>query len=151
MAEQEAQNQDQELEATANEEEQDGGDPRAGYISVETGSTKHPDADSAEDGKVTAVIGVKVGDNLREAVEEYGEDFVYDNYVRQVVVSAQGKVRRELDQGTPVSAVEQEFDDLDPTEKRTTVQDPQAQAMRALNKMSPEQKARFRELMGEEG
>lgn len=133
------------------EAENDGGDPRQGYIAVETGSTKHPDAESAEDGKVTATIGVNVGDNLREAVELYGEDFVYDNYVRQVVVSAQGKVRRELDAGTPVSAVEQEFDDLDPTEKRTSVQDPQAQAMRALKKMSPEQRERFRQLMGEEG
>jgi len=149
MAEQRVEDTEQEPQA-GNEAQNDGGDPRPGYILVETGSTKHPDAADSEDGKVVAEIGVKVGDNLKEAVETYGEDFVYDNYVRQVVVSAQGKVRRELDQGTPVSAVEAEFDDLDPTEKRTTVQDPQAQAMRALNKMSPEEKAKFRALLGED-
>jgi len=137
------------LEGAEEVKEQEG-DSRPGYILIETGSTKHPDAEDSEDGKVVAEIGVKVGDSLKEAVETYGENFVYNNYVRQVIVSAQGKVRRELDQGTPVSAVEAEFDDLDPTEKRTTVQDPQAQAMRALNKMSPEEKAKFRALLGED-
>lgn len=136
-----------EAQAEQAQKEQEEQDPREGYERVVTGSTKHPDAADAEDGRVEAVIGVYVGDNLREAVEKYGEDFVYENYVRSVVVAAQGKVRRELDNGTPVAAVEQEFDDLDPTEKRTTIQDPQAQAMRAFQKMSEEQKEQFRKIM----
>lgn len=135
-------------QAQAPQEEVDG---RPGYERIVTGSTKHPDAQDSEDGRVEAVIGVFVGDNLKEAVEKYGEDFVYENYVRSVTVAAQGKVRRELDQGTPVSAVEDELDDLDPTEKRTTVQDPQAQAMRAFNKMDEDQKAKFRAIMDQKG
>lgn len=140
---------DQNEAASESPEQQEDGDPRQGYISVETGSTKHPDAEDAEDGKVTAKIGVFVGDTLREAVEEYGEEFVYNNYVRQVVVTTQGKVRRELDAGAPVSSVEENFDDLDPTEKRSTVQDPQAQAMRALKNMDEEQKEKFRQLVNQ--
>lgn len=143
---------DKAAEAQSNQQEvAEDKDPRPGYERIVTGSTKHPDAAEAEDGRVEAVIGVKVGDNLREAVEAYGEDFVYENYVRSVVVAAQGKVRRELDNGAPVSAVEAELDDLDPTEKRTTVQDPQAQAMRAFQKMDEEQKAKFREIMEKAG
>lgn len=145
MAEQEAQTADQVQEEAGDENQ-----GRPGYIEVTTGSTKHPDAEQAEDGKVEAVIGVKVGDSLRDAVEEYGEEFVYDQYIRSVTVAAQGKVRRELDKGVPVSTVEQELDDLDPTEKRTTVKDPQAQAMAAWKNMDPEQKAKFRTIMEEQ-
>lgn len=139
---------EQDQTQTAQEEqEEQAGDSRPGYIAVTTGSTKHPDAKDAEDGKVEAVIGVKVGDSLREAVEEYGEEFVFDQYVRSVTVAAQGKVRRELDKGVPVNTVENELDDLDPTEKRTTVKDPQAQAVAAWKNMDEEQKAKFRAIM----
>lgn len=144
MAEQEAATQTQEAPEDQN------GDNRDGYVEVVTGSTKHPDAEQAEDGKVEAVIGIKVGNTLREAVEKYGEDFVFNQFIRSVTVSAQGKVRRELDKGIPVSSVEQELDDLDPTEKRTTVKDPQAQAMSAWKNMDPEQKERFRALMDDQ-
>jgi len=132
------------------EQEEQAKDSRTGYVEVTTGSTKHPDAKDAEDGKVEAVIGVKVGDSLREAVEEYGEEFVFDQYVRSVTVAAQGKVRRELDKGVPVNTVENELDDLDPTEKRTTVKDPQAQAVAAWKNMDEEQKAKFRNIMDQQ-
>jgi len=131
----------------AEEQEAQVADPRPGYIRIETGSTKHPDAKDSEDGKVTAVIGVFVGNNLKQAVEKYGEEFVLDNYKRSVIVTAQGKVRRELDQGIPVSQVEENLDDLDPTEKSAGIQDPQAQAMRAYQKMDEAQRAEFLRLM----
>ena len=118
-------------------------DPRPGYQRIETGSTKHPDAKESEDGKVTAVIGVYVGGSIAEAVDKYGEEFVFENYVRNLVVAAQGKVRRALDQGVPVSKVEDEFDDLDPTEKSSGIADPQVAAMRAYQRMSDEEKAKF--------
>lgn len=142
---------DQEQEAQ--DPQQDGdqsGNSREGYINVETGSTKHPDAENTEDGKVVATIGVEVGESLRDAVELYGEEFVYDQYIRSVTVAAQGKVRRELDKGVPVNTVEQELDDLDPTEKRTTVKDPQAQAVAAWNNMDEDEKAKFRAIMEEQ-
>lgn len=126
-------------------------DDRQGYIRVATGSTKHPEAKESEDGRIEAVIGVFVGDTLKEAVEKYGEDFVHGNYVRSVVVASQGKVRRELDQGTPVAAVEQEYDDLDPTEQKSSIQDPQAQAMRAFNKLDPEKKKQLLAAMQNSG
>lgn len=124
-------------------------DPRPGYIRIETGSTKHPDAKDAEEGKVTAVIGVFVGASLKNAVEKYGEEFVFENYKRSVVITSQGKVRRELDQGIPVAQVEENLDDLDPTEKSAGIQDPQAQAMRAFQKMDDSQRAEFLKLMAQ--
>lgn len=125
------------------EKEEEVQDPRPGYLRIETGSTKHPDAKDSEDGKVTAVIGVFVGDSLKDAVEKYGEDFVMDNYKRSVIVTAQGKVRRELDQGVPVTQVEENLDDLDPTEKSAGITDPTVQAMRAFQKMDPAQREEF--------
>lgn len=128
--------------------QEEANDPRPGYIRIETGSTKHPDAAESEDGRVAATIGVFVGENLQEAVDKYGEDFVRDNFIRSVVVATQGKVRRELDSGVPINTVEDNLDDLDPTEQRASVTDPQAQAMKALQRMTPEQKAAFREMIG---
>lgn len=122
-------------------------DARPGYERIETGSTKHPDAKESEDGRVVAVIGVYVGEDLKSAVEKHGEEFVFSNYKRSVVITSQGKVRRELDQGIPVSTVEENLDDLDPTEKASTIQDPQAQAMRAFQKMDDAQREQFLSLM----
>lgn len=118
-------------------------DSRPGYEVITTGSTKHPEAKNSENGTAEAAIGVFLGDTLADAVEKYGEDFVFNNYKRNVVVSVQGKVRRALDAGTPISTVEEEFDDLDPTEQRSTIQDPQVIAMRAFMKMDPEKQAEF--------
>lgn len=133
---------EQEEQATQAEQEEEQ-DPRPGYTRIETGSTKHPEAAESEDGRVVARIGVYTGDTLEEAIERYGEEFVFSNYKRSVIVASQGKVRRELDAGTPISTVEDNLDDLDPTEQRSTIQDPQVQAMRAFNNMSDEQKEQF--------
>lgn len=134
---------EQEQTAPAQEAEDQNQDPRPGYLRIETGSTKHPDAKDSEDGKVVATIGVFVGDSLKDAVQKYGEDFVMDNYKRSVIVTAQGKVRRELDQGVPVGQVEENLDDLDPTEKSAGITDPTVQAMRAFQKMDPAQREEF--------
>lgn len=112
-----------------------------GYINVTTGSTKHPDAADAEGGKVEATISLFVGASLEEAVEKYGEEFVYDNYERSLVISAQNRVRRELDTGVPVAQVEKDLDDLDPTEKRSSSASPMSTALKSIGQMSPEEKA----------
>lgn len=119
----------------------------SGYIKIETGSQKHPEAKESEDGRVVATIEVYVGESLKDAVEKYGEDFVMENYKRSVIVACQGKVRRELDQGVPVATVEDNLNDLDPTEKQSTIQDPQVQAMKAFQRMSPEEQAQYLKLI----
>lgn len=118
-----------------------------GVIEIETGSTKHPDAATMEDGRVSATIGVYVGGSVAEAAEKYGEEFVHEQYVRSVVVAAQGKVRRALDQGIAIDKVEAEFNDLDPTEKSAGIADPQAQALRAFNKMDEGSQAQLLEAL----
>ena len=118
-----------------------------GVIQVETGSTKHPDAAHSEDGRVSATISFFVGDSIADAAEKYGEDFVYEQYIRSVVVAAQGKVRRALDQGIAIDKVEAEFNDLDPTEKSAGIADPQAQALRAFNKMDEGAQAQLLEAL----
>jgi len=135
-------------ENQANETVEDSSLPEH-YIEITTGSTKHPDAKGTEEGRVEVVTTLKIGDTLKDAVEFYGEDFVFDCYQRSVVVAAQGKIRRAMDEGIPLSTVEQEFDDLDPTEKKSSITDPETLAMRAVSKMSPEQLAKFREILPE--
>jgi len=117
------------------------------YITIETGSQKHPEAQNTEDGRVVASVEIFVGKDLEEAVEKYGEEFILESYKRSVIVSVQGKVRRALDQGISVAKVEEEFNHSDPTEKATTVADPQALALRAFNRMSPEEREKFLALL----
>ena len=112
-----------------------------GFVLVTTGSTKHPDAEASETGKVEASITVFVGESVQDAIDKYGEEFVFDNYERSLVISAQNRVRRELDNGVPISNVEKDLDDLDPTEKRASTASPMSTALRSVSKMTPEEKA----------
>lgn len=127
--------------------EQETQDPS--YIIVTTGSSKHPDAAHSEDGRVEANTSLFVGNTedpaqgLEEAIEKYGHKFVHDQFIRSVTVSTQGKVRRELDNGVPVTKVEEIYDDCDPTETRSSTKDPVSSAMSAFSKMSDEEKAQF--------
>lgn len=114
-----------------------------GYIKVTTGSTKHPDAKASESGRIEAVVDVYAGETIADAVSKYGEDFVHAKYIKALVIDVQATVRRELDKGIPVNKVEEELNDLDPTEKRTGIADPQAQALAAWNKMSEADRETF--------
>jgi len=46
----------------------------------------------------SATIVTDLGDDLRDAVEKFGEEVIYTNYKRAVTITAQAAIRRMLEQ-----------------------------------------------------
>ena len=48
----------------------------------------------------SATIVADVGDNCQDAIAKFGEEVVYTNYKRAVIITAQAAIRRFLETGT---------------------------------------------------
>lgn len=114
-------------------------------ITVEAGTNVeagHPafDPDLAnEDGihKIKATVEFAPGDSLAEASEMFGEDLVYDRYVRQVNRDLGNAIRSSLNSNRTPDQVEAELADWRPDVQRTPTRQ-SADPVAAFKEKSPE-------------
>jgi len=69
---------------------------------------------SSDDGKISCTVEFNPGDDLAEAVEMYGEDIVYERWLRQVRRDLGNAIRSSLNSGKTPQAVEEELSDWRP-------------------------------------
>lgn len=136
---------DEEVATDEPADEQEG--DYTGVASAKTEKPDHPNAD--ENGIVEVSIPYDCGSNLDEAVERFGEEFVFDHFQTLFERKLQNKARRELKDGIPVEKVEELYsiENYDPKASRRgrSSEDPMTSAMKALGQLSDEEKAELRE------
>lgn len=116
-----------------------------GVAEAKTTKQDHPDAN--ENGKVSAAVPFVCGSNLDEAIDMWGEEFVYEHFATLFKRRLQNRVRRFLKDGVPVEQVEEEFsiENYDPTDTSRRGGDDVTSLLRKLNNLDEEEKAELRE------
>lgn len=89
-----------------------------------------------------ATVLVDLGENLDDAVERFGKDVVFSNYLANVKITVQGGIRRYLEAGLDVDAIQDKFTDYKPGVTLDRVVDPVAALAAKFAKMSPEEQAK---------
>jgi len=98
---------------------------------------------SATRGDRTVTVYLDLGTNIEEAKGNFGEDVVFDMYVRSCKIKAQSQIRSAIDAGADDDAIVADFSGWNPGETRTSVRDPKTEVQRNLAKMSDDEKAEF--------
>lgn len=105
-----------------------------------------------EDGKTQKAMRAEVdynfGENLKEAVDLYGETVVHSAYVAEGKIQVQNLVRRLLEKGADQDAIEKELATYKIGESRKVTVDPAKAIYSRIPTMTPEEKkALIAELM----
>jgi len=103
--------------------------------------------------EVSAVVPVRHGADLDEAIELWGEDTVFNMFSKLFTRKVQNTGRRMLKQGDSYDEIVEASRNYDPNEtRRGRTKDPQKDAKKAISQMSAEEKqALMDELRGELG
>jgi len=85
------------------------------------------------------------GDSLAEAVAAVGEEVVFDLYIRAAKIAAQASMRQMLGDGKDGESVSAYM--TDNWKPGASIQNPLTQAVRAMEKMTPEERQQFLQQM----
>lgn len=124
-------------------------------VEASTKADKVPNGDDLadEDGRVASSFIFNAGATTEEAVEMFGEDTVYDHYVRNATVKAQAAVRRELEAGTHPDDIPEQLAGWRPDVTHTATKDPKSNILSNYGKLTDEDKqamlAQLQEQLGE--
>jgi len=97
-------------------------------------------AKDGKDGKEASVL-VELGENVQEAIEKFGAEVVFSNYLANVKIGVQSGIRRYIKAGLDSAAIQAKFDAYKPGVTMDRVVDPIAAMAAKLSKMSPEDRA----------
>ncbi|OQB10010.1 MAG: hypothetical protein BWY21_00574 [Parcubacteria group bacterium ADurb.Bin216] len=86
-----------------------------------------------------AVILYDFGGNIQEAIEKFGEDVVFSNYLRAGKITIQAAVRRYLAAGVEGDALQEKVNGIKLGVAAERIVDPGQVALNAFAKMTPEQ------------
>ena len=95
---------------------------------------------SIEGEEKSATIVTDLGDNLRDAVEKFGEDVIFSNYKRAATITAQAAIRRMLETGLDESAISDKMAGWKPGVALDRTVDPIAVLKAKLSGMSATEK-----------
>lgn len=96
-----------------------------------------------------ATIQFDFGGTTENAVEKFGSDVVYSNFVRASVVTAQAAIRRMLEAGKSQEEIQSAMESWKPGVALERTVDPVAAVLGKFGSMTPEeQKALIRQLQG---
>lgn len=86
-----------------------------------------------------AVALYDFGGNLQEAVEKFGEEVVFSNYLRSGKIAIQAAMRRYLATGVEGDALQEKVNAIKLGVAAERIVDPGQQALNAFARMTPEQ------------
>lgn len=99
-------------------------------------------------GDITKGAPIKMGDNVEELVELFGEDVIYNHARRSIQVAAQTYIKKHITDEEDDDTIASCLKDWKPTVRRAS-KDPVAKAEEEFRKMSPEDKKKFLKLARE--
>lgn len=114
-----------------------------GLATAKTKSEDVPDKHKDEDGYARVSVPFRFGLSLDEAVEEWGEEFVFELAESLFKRKLQNRMRRQLTEGVPPEKVEENHgpDEYDPTTTTRSSGDDVTDLMKKLNDLDEEEKA----------
>jgi len=95
-------------------------------------------------GRSVAVEITSIGESLDEAISLVGAEVVYSNYKKSAVISAQANIRRRIKKGDTDTDIQTALAPWKPGVAVVRETDPLAAIQKRMDKMTPEQKAKFR-------
>lgn len=100
---------------------------------------------SAKNNKVGKQVtcNVDLGDNLQDAVAKFGEQVVFTNFCQNATVTAQGAIRRMIDQGYDDATIATRMDSWKPGVQMARVVDPKLAVQQAYSRMSENERLAF--------
>ena len=96
---------------------------------------------TAKKGDKSATIEYDFGANLQEMTEKFGEDVVYTNARKSMVITAQAGMRRYLESGLDEATIQEKLSAWKPGVQIARTTDPVAALMKSWEKMDDKQKA----------
>lgn len=134
---------------TTEAQEESGGAPELdesvhnGLAEAKTKSDDVPEKHKDEEGYARASVPYAFGQTLDEAVENWGEDFVFELAESLFKRKLQNRMRRQLADGIPPERVESNHapDEYDPTVSQRSSGDDVTDLMKKLNNLSEDEKA----------
>lgn len=120
-----------------------------GEATAKTKSDDVPPEHKDEDGYARVAVDFAFGANLDEAVNHWGEEFVFDLAKSLFKRKLQNRMRRQLTEGVPPERVEENHspENYDPTVSRRSSGDDVTDLMKKLNNLDEEEKAEVLEAL----
>lgn len=90
--------------------------------------------------KVETVVNLELGDNLEGAVAKYGDELIFDHFVRSSKVRAQATIRSLVAAGKSQAEIEEFFKTWRPDTTRARTKDPVASITKNFGNLTVDQK-----------
>jgi hypothetical protein len=88
-----------------------------------------------------AAIMVDLGDNAQDAIDRFGAEVVFSNYLANVKIGVQSGIRRYLEAGLGQDEIQAKFENYKPGVTMDRVVDPVAALANKMKSMTPEEQA----------
>jgi len=96
--------------------------------------------DGKDEGAKEAAVLVDLGENAQDAIDRFGADVVFSNYIANVKIGVQAGIRRYLKAGLDVAGIQAKFDNFKPGVTMDRVVDPIAALAHKMATMTPEER-----------
>jgi len=108
---------------------------------VEVTATKELEDEDGNTYKVSGTVNWDPGANAAEAIEKFGDETVYDFFIRSANVKLQSQIRARLVDGATQDQLDVEFTDWRPDVDRSPTRDPKSSILSNFNKLDEDERA----------
>ena len=96
--------------------------------------------DGKDEGAKAATVLVDLGENAQDAIERFGADVVFSNYIANVKIGVQAGIRRYLKAGIDPAGIQAKFDNFKPGVTMDRIVDPIAALANKMAAMTQEER-----------
>ena len=107
---------------------------------VEVTATKELEDENGNTYKVAGTVTWDPGANAEEAIEKFGDECVYDFFIRSANVKLQSQIRARVADGATQEMIDAEFVDWRPDVDRSPTRDPKSSILSSFNKLDEDER-----------